>query len=143
MAIGVDDAAAANARFIFQAADFFLFQKGRGIHVFSEILIDVEHVAVPFDSNVLDRILPFGVVVGIGSQIEGHSFFIQGDAGQGHVVFPADQASHAAPFRIDHGKVRFRYMGVGPDIAFGAGRFYLAVQGNQFSFRRENQIAAV
>ena len=55
---------------------FFLFQKRRRIHVFSELLIDIEHVAVYFNGDMLDRILPFGIVIGVGCQIEGNSFFI-------------------------------------------------------------------
>lgn len=90
MAARVDDAAAATAGRIIQFGNGCAFNQIGGIHVLGEILVDVEDVAAPFDGDMLDRILPFRVVIGIRCQIEADAFLVQGRPGQGHVVFPAD-----------------------------------------------------
>ena len=143
MTAGIDDAAAAAAGRVIQFIDGALFHQVGGIHGLGKVLIDVKDVAVTFDSNVLDRILPFGIVVGIRCQIEADALLIEGRPGQRHVIFPANEGSHGSPRRLDDRKIRRRNVRIGPDIAFGTGRVYLSGEGFQGAVGPENDVAAV
>ncbi len=118
MAARVDDAAAAAAGRVVQFGEGSAFDQVGRIHVLSEILVDVEDVAAPFDGDVLDRILPFRVVIGIWCQIEDDAFLVERRLGQRHIIFPTDERAHGTPRRLDHGEIRRRVMRISPDIAF-------------------------
>ena len=143
MAARVDDAAAAAAGPLIQLRYGFAFNQVCRIHVLGKILVDVENVAAPFDGDMLDRILPFRVVIGIRCQIEADAFLVQGRPGQGHVIFPANERTHGPPRCLDNGEICRRVMGIGPDIAFCPSRLDFPVMGGQCAVRRKDDVAAI
>ena len=92
---------------------------------------------------MLDRILPFRVVIGIRCQIEADAFLVQGRPGQGHVIFPANERTHGPPRCLDNGEICRRVMGIGPDIAFCPSRLDFPVMGGQCAVRRKDDVAAI
>ena len=143
MAAWVDDAAATAARLFVQPIDGFFFGQIIRIHILREILIHIEHVATPFDGDMLHRVLPFRIVVRIRRQIEADALLIQGRASQGHVIFPANERPHGAPGRLDDGEIRRRHVRIGPDVAFSASRLDFPVMGHELAVRREDDVAAI
>ena len=115
--IRVDDGAAAIAGGEGQTGDLV---RGRtviigGIHILGEVLIYMEYVALSLDGNVLDGVVPLGIIVGIGAEIEAHALLIEGHAGKGHIVFPTDESAHSAPRGVHRGEVVA--VGIAPDNA--------------------------
>ena len=143
MAVRINDTAAATADRVVESGDFCCFEKCGGVHGFGEILVGVEDIAMAFDGNVTDRVLPFGIVVRVRGEVDGYAFVIEGNAGQGHVVFPANKCAHQTPRCVGYGEIRSLIVRIGPNIPFGTGRFYFSVFGEKGSVRSENQISAV
>ncbi len=70
-------------------------------------------------------------MVGRGGQVEFHPFAVQVGAGQGHVIFPADQATHVAQRCAEHGNGAA--VAFAPHQPFRPGRLDLAVLAKQLS----------
>ena len=56
----------------------------------------VHHKAATLNGDVLDRCLPFGVAVGVGGKVDGHTLLVERRTRQRHVVLPADEGAQGA-----------------------------------------------
>ena len=101
----------------------------------------MEHEALALNGNVLDGVVPLGVIIGVGAQVQADPLLIQRHAGQGHIVFPADQGAHSAPGGLHHREVV--PVRVAPDDALCAGGLELAVVAQQPPVRAEDHVGAV
>ena len=101
----------------------------------------MEHEALALDGDVLDGVVPLGVIVGVGAQIQADALLIQCHAGQGHIVLPADQRTHGAPGGIHSREVVL--IRVAPDDALRAGGLQLPVVAQQLAVGPEDHIGAV
>ncbi|MPM26365.1 hypothetical protein SDC9_72866 [bioreactor metagenome] len=90
---------------------------------------------------MLDGVVPLGIVVGVGAQVQTDTLAVQRGARQGHIVFPANQSAHVAPWRFHNGKIIL--IGVPPDNALGACRLQLPVVAKQLSVWSKDHIRAV
>ena len=112
-----------------------------GIHVLGEVLVHMEHEALALDGDVLDGVVPLGVIVGVGAQIQADALLIQCHASQGHIVLPADQGTHGAPGGVHRGEVV--PVGIAPDDALRAGGLQLPVVAQQRTVGPEDHVGAV
>ena len=112
-----------------------------GVHLLGEHHVGVDEEAVALDGNVLDGVLPFGVIVGVGGNVEGNALLVQRHAGKGHITLPADQVAHGAPGRFRNGEVIL--IGVAVYQTLRAGGLQLAVHVQQLAFGREHDVGVI
>ena len=74
---------------------------------------------------MLNGRLPFGVIVGVGIDVDSHALLVERDSRERHIALPADQAAHRPPRSVGYGEIVL--VRIAPDQPLGAGRLELAV----------------
>ena len=141
MAVGVHHAASAPAGDVAQLFDLLRAVEILGVHLLGEHHVGVDEEAVALDGNVLDGVLPFGVIVGVGGNVEGNALLIQRHAGKGHIALPADQIAHRSPGGIGDGEIVL--VGVTVHQTLRSGGLQLPVDVQQLPLRGKYEVGVI